>query len=122
MVFHSDKLQSLENYEMVDVCVLDIVSFVLKTKAAEIGLFGMVPPSFLSHFTIKKQVPITVKVPMDKDGINLHFLPEENHIVTSFKKDNKMIIYDSLPHSTEHSHTKRKELFAQLSKLYINFD
>ena len=121
MTFDKIHLVSLQSYEMVDVHILDIVSYILKDESAKRGFAGLVPPSLLSKMTIRKQpLPPACNENMRVKGLNLHHIAD--HYVVSVKKETEMFVYDSLPSGIQSSASKKKELFEQLTTIYGSFD
>ena len=108
---------------VIDVKVLDLVSHQLRYDANENGFCGFLPPSILSEYVRQNEnLPHEHKVPIDKEGINLHHLSSSHHYVTSHKKiidgQSKILVYDSLPPGPYVWKNRLKDLTQQLSLLY----
>jgi hypothetical protein len=119
--FDKNLLVSLQSFEEVDVCILDIVTYILQHEAKNTEFGGMVSPSLLAKLTMEKQqLPPTDQITMEVNGVNLHQMA--NKYVVSLKKENEIIVYDSSSSSGVQSRTFRKKLFAQLTTIYGVFD
>jgi hypothetical protein len=123
-----DKAVTLDPLQMLAVEVLDIVSFPLRYEAEENEIGGLFPPSLLNMCILRnEEIPMNLRIPDHKRAVNLHHLStatynKEHYIVSLRTKDNKVILYDSIPQGPNTTKQVKDVVIPQLRLLYNNVE
>ena len=114
------QLISLSNSQMLDCIILDAVSYLLSFDAQDRGFVGFVPPTILFQYATSNKESQIFQFSSQDVVINMHHV--YSHYVTSFKRGNQIVIYDSIAPNDFIKRKRIHDLSPQLKLLFGDLD